>query len=63
MKRKKERDAPLKIRYEKCEMCRCLTDTALLYSVCHKKICEYCGQQEIARWNADVKELNGSNHE
>jgi len=52
------KESQQKIRYSKCEVCKTRFDMKKLYVVLNKKMCELCGQIQIAQWNNAVDEFN-----
>lgn len=47
-----------KIRMGKCEECTIMVDALKLYVVRDRRLCQFCGNKEIQKWNSLVSELS-----
>ena len=54
--KKKASTTSNKVLMGKCEECTTKIDSRLLFTVRDRKICLECGNKEVDRWNAMVRE-------
>lgn len=47
-----------KIRMGKCEECTIMVDALKLYVVRDRRLCQFCGNKEIQKWNSLVSEFS-----